>query len=338
MLFSIAWVFGSMWALNLLGLLYKPKRSSEKGNAKVVIVTVGDERVLNSLKEVIENVKKLNLDYVVLSSNPIHFEKNVIVVPREEDGNKHRAIKYFVKNFVKDDEWYVFLDDDSYPLDDCFLYEIPYYERKGRVAGNGVLIPRRGKSTFSFILDWIRYFDDLTRFSFQALIKKPIYGFHGELLIVKGKVLKEIWLEMRESITEDFVFAMEVMKRGYKIFRSSTKVSIKSPNSLKDFIKQRARWANVFIDALKYRNLVPVLFFTSGVLVNVLFFFLWLFYGFTLASLSGLYYLFVYLYGSIKAKKLYAFPISFLLSSLEILAALKGLIIRSKSFVVIDKS
>jgi len=66
-------------------------------------------------------------------------------------------------------------------------------------------------------------------------------GFHGEGLILKGSVLKEIGFGFN-SITEDFRFAMELCKKGYRTWHSSTRVSILSPNSIKDFVRQRTRW------------------------------------------------------------------------------------------------
>ncbi len=50
--------------------------------------------------------------------------------------------------------------------------------------------------------------------------------------ILKGSVLREIGFDFN-SITEDFRFAMELCKRGYKTWHSSTKVSIKSANSIR---------------------------------------------------------------------------------------------------------
>ena len=335
----IASIFGIMQIANILAyFLYKPnkKRYSKIPKYQIVVVTVGDDRVLPSLREVVEKLESLNLNYIILSSRELKEFKNVLVVPKEKDGNKYRAIKWFVENYVKDDVWYVFLDDDSYPMDDSFLHDIAYAEEKGYHFGNGILVPRPGKSKWAYALDWIRYFDDLTRFRFNALIKKPVYGIHGELLMVKGSVLKEIWLTMDESITEDFNFAMHAMEKGYKFFQSSCKVSIKSPNSLKDFIRQRARWANIFRDSLKHKNLIPIIYAFTGFLVSPLFFYLWLLYGSTLASIAGMYYIFVYLYGSIKARTI---PfVTHALSVIEVAGSIIGLLRNNKKFVVIDKS
>jgi len=333
----IANIFGIMQLTNMLAFFHRnnSKKYSKIPRYQIVIVTVGDERVLPSLKEVVSKLESLKLNYVILSSRSIDF-KNVIVIPRERDGNKYRAIKWFVESYVENDVWYVFLDDDSYPIDDSFLNDLAYAEENGYHFGNGILVPRPGKSKWAYALDWIRYFDDLTRFRFNALIKKPIYGVHGELLMVKGNVLKDIWLTMDESITEDFNFAMYAMKKGYKFFQSSCKVSIKSPNSLKDFIRQRGRWSNVLRDSIKHFNFIPIVFFITGAIVSPLFFPLWFIYSVPLCAIASLYYIFVYLYGAVKAKTL---PIvTHFLSAIEILGYAYGILKGWKRFEVIDKS
>ena len=93
-----------------------------------------------------------------------------------------------------DDYWYVFFDDDSYPEDDDFLYGIAYFSEKDPryAVGNGFIKPRPGKSRLAYALDWAGYFYDLTNYRFAAILKRPIYGLHGELLIVRGDVLRGV--------------------------------------------------------------------------------------------------------------------------------------------------
>jgi cellulose synthase/poly-beta-1,6-N-acetylglucosamine synthase-like glycosyltransferase len=303
----------------------------------VVIVTTGGDGVLPALREVVEGVSRLGLVPVILSSRWLPLER-VLVVPREEDGTKYRAIRWFVRNHVDPRKWYVFLDDDSYPLDRSFLCSIAWAERSGRVAGNGILVPRPGRSRLAYALDWIRFFDDLTRFRLQALFGKPFYGLHGELLMVRGDVLKEIWPAMRESVTEDFVFAMELLRRGYKIFQANTLVSIKSPNSMRDFMRQRMRWANVLRDSIAYGNPLPLIYSVTGALCNTIFFPLWPLYGFTAATVVSLYYYAVYIYGAAKAGLLRYTPAIYLASSLEIIFFIMGAMRRQRRFMVIDKT
>jgi Egghead homolog len=62
-----------------------------------------------------------------------------------------------------------------------------------------------------------------------------------------------------DTVPEDFQLAMEPVRRRYRAFQSRTYVSIKSPNSLRDFVRRRARWANALGDAVRYRNPAPPL-------------------------------------------------------------------------------
>jgi cellulose synthase/poly-beta-1,6-N-acetylglucosamine synthase-like glycosyltransferase len=304
-------------------------------NYLVVVVTVGTEKVLPALRETVAQLRRLRLRYVVVSSRPLDMP-NVLVAPKDQDGTKYKAVRWFALSHARPDTWYIFLDDDSYPLDTKFLQDIAYYGARGFVAGNGVIVPRPGRSALAYALDWIRHFDDLTRFRLALeVLRRPIFGMHGELLIIRGDVLREIWPAMGDTVTEDFRLAMELVRRRYRTFQSRTYVSIKSPNSLRDFVRQRARWANALGDAVRYRNPAPPLsaalaaFFSAAIPLTAI-------YGPTSATAVAAVYAAVYIYGSLKAKR---YVIDVLLASpLELLAMLAGVIHRPKRFYVIDKS
>ena len=336
----IGTIFGVIQLVNMGAFLvpYRIGRRRKARNVRCVVVTTGEGKVLKALNEVVSRLEGLGLDYVILSSRPLPF-KNVIVVPPERDGSKYRAIKYFAEEYARDDYWYVFLDDDSYPEDDGFLYDIAYFsERDPRYAvGNGVIRPRPGRSRLAYALDWARYFYDLTNYRLAAILKRPIYGLHGELLIVRGDVLREIWPEMEESITEDFNFAMHIMKRGYWFFQSRTIVSVKSPNSMRDFIRQRRRWANVFYDAVRHGNLLFITYIISGILISPLLAPTWLIIHSITALIAGLYYWLIYTYVGLRARLPYA-PLLLFASAAEVMALLLGILRRYRVFVVIDKS
>jgi cellulose synthase/poly-beta-1,6-N-acetylglucosamine synthase-like glycosyltransferase len=304
-------------------------------NYLVVVVTVGTEKVLPALRETVAQLRRLRLRYVVVSSRPLDMP-NVLVVPKDQDGTKYKAVRWFALSHARPDTWYIFLDDDSYPLDTKFLQDIAYYGARRYVAGNGVLVPRPGRSALAYALDWIRHFDDLTRFRLALeILRRPVFGMHGELLIIRGDVLRELWPAMSDTVTEDFRLAMELVKRRYRTFQSRTYVSIKSPNSLRDFIRQRARWANALGDVVRYRNPTPPLstalaaFFSAAIPLTAI-------YGPTLATAVAAVYAAVYIYGSLKARR-YVIDV-LLASSLELLAMLAGVIHRPKRFYVIDKS
>ena len=251
------------------GRFYVAGRTDKPANNVVlVIVTKASKNVRDSLYHTIDNVKNIaqkhNIDFKIVvdegsdlqSELELIYRDHIIVVPKDYTrGNlvgKGRAIQYFVENFLKEDYWYAFVDDDNLILTDDFLYEIPYYERDERyAAANPVLVPRWGRSVITYILDAMRYLMDISYYRFFIGIKgKPLIGLHGELLVVRGKVLKEIGFKKR-SIVEDFYFAGELIRRGYKTWQSRTKISILSPNSLKDFFIQRGRWFTGIISELR---------------------------------------------------------------------------------------
>jgi egghead protein (zeste-white 4 protein) len=330
---------GGLYLLFLaIGAVKKPRVPPDTppvDNYLVVVVTVGTEKVLPALRETAAQLRRLRLRYVVVSSRPLDMP-NVLVVPKDQDGTKYKAVRWFALSHARPDTWYIFLDDDSYPLDTKFLQDIAYYGARRYAAGNGVIVPRPGRSALAYALDWIRHFDDLTRFRLALeVLRRPIFGMHGELLIIRGDVLREVWPAMGDTVTEDFRLAMELVRRRYRTFQSRTYVSIKSPNSLRDFIRQRARWANALGDVVRYRNPAPPLstalaaFFSAAIPLTAI-------YGPTSATAVAAVYAAVYIYGSLKAKR-YVIDV-LLVSPLELLAMLAGVIHRPKRFYIIDKS
>ncbi len=256
---SIA-VYSLLTFINIIIFALGNKARGEKENncinekdVEFVIVSKASENVIDTLIHVINNVRskfpESNLWIVVdegsygitkLKMIKEKFNFKLVVVPEKYNKGKFkaRALNYFVENHVKDKKWYVFLDDDSYPVDKNFLCEL----RSDIPVYNGILVPRRGGRLITWMADAVRYYSDITkhRFALQK-IRKPIYGLHGELLIAKGWVLKDIGFET-DSVSEDSWFASKIVKRKIPTGQVSTRVSILSPATVRDFAKQRGRW------------------------------------------------------------------------------------------------
>ncbi len=164
----------------------------------------------------------------------------LVVVPKEYRKGmfKARAMNYFAEFFADNNRWYVFLDDDSYPLDKNFLCEI----NTSIHVYNGVLCPRLGRSFLTWLMDSARFFFDISiaRFMLRVL-HRPLAGLHGELLIVHGSVLRSIGFDT-DSTVEDAWFASRLLEKGYRVSQVDTLVSILSPNSIVDLWRQRGRW------------------------------------------------------------------------------------------------
>lgn len=350
----LCWFMFLVWTiLGVISLAYKPKKASKSAeNVEIVIVSIANQKVRNSLFETIENIRRLNLKFHVLVDEgaPLIDElssTNLIIVPRTYKRHlvaKGRAIDYFIQKHVGERKWYGFIDDDNLVLDKEFLYEIPYYEQHGYAAMNPVLVMRKGKNTLTYVMDSIRIFDDLTVYRFfTGLLGRPLVGLHGELLCVKGEILKEIGYDYY-TITEDFHFSSELIKRNYRTWQSRTRVSLKSPNNLKDLMRQRGRWFKGISLELKNVTLTMkiivgtrVSFWALGLFGSWAFAFLWSAWGpMWLALPGGIAYWLLYCYGVFKSSRWWYIAVIPLIGIIESLSWVFSL--RQKGFIVIDKN
>ena len=243
-------------------------RSTPRRDVEFVIVSKASFNVLDVLEKTIEHVKAKFPEYALwvvvdegsegiptlkaLSRSP-RTRFRLVVVPREYNKGAHkaRALNYFVEHYVREDRWYVLLDDDSYPLDRNFLYEIDENEALVYV---GILTPRKGRSLLAWLADAIRFHGEITRNRFALIkLRKPLFGLHGELLIVHGRVLKLIGFNTN-SLAEDTWFAAKLIERGIPVTQTRSRVSILSPGSITDLWRQRSRWnLGVLKDIIKGR-------------------------------------------------------------------------------------
>ena len=289
---------------------------------------------------------------IIARQRHISKELKIIIVPdryRKDLVGKGRAINYFIDGYVIDEnKWYSFIDDDNIILDDRFLYEIPYYEERGYVAFNPNITSRTGNSRFIRIMDFIRKYDDVTVFRFfTGLLGIPYIGMHGEMLTVKGSVLQEIKYDFY-SITEDFRFTAELIKRKMKVWQSKTNICIKSANNINDILRQRGRWFKGISLDLKYCPPLMRMIVTSRMVLWIIAMFgtwalspLWLSWGIHWQSelfiVSGVYPWIIFIYAIIKNKEpLYCILFIPLFGILESISYWFG--INNKGFYVIDKN
>ncbi|MGC9071149.1 MAG: glycosyltransferase [Acidilobus sp.] len=342
-------------------ITYRSRRSPTRtSNVALVIPSVANEDVRDSLYDTLTHNRFLGIPmYVVVDEGaPLkdELEKirwiNLVVVPksfRPDLVGKGRALRYFVENYVikRPDMWYVFIDDDNLVLDDRFLYEIPYYERRGYVAFNPVLAPRKGRSYIAYILDHARVLDDISFFRlFTGVVGRPLVGLHGELLGVKGDFLVKVDAFNEASKVEDYVLASKIIRLGGMTWQSRTRVSILSPNSIRDLVKQRSRWHSGILESLPkvpFSMRAATLFKSFARTIGLIA--LWALFPFMnsvlfliVGLMTGLVYWGVYAYGASRSGKLiYIFTIpAFWL--IEAAGFLYGLFkVRNRDFIVIDK-
>ena len=215
---------------------------------------------------------------------------------------------------------------------------------------NPILVPREAKSRISYLMDYIRFADDIMIFKFfTGLLKKPLLGLHGELLITKGKYLKNIDSYSIPSLTEDYVYSANLIKQRCKSWQSATKVSIKSPNTLNDLFKQRKRWycgiSNyLFSSSIEQRLVVGLrlILWNLGIFSGWLLVPLWLLVFhlplivFIIFLIGAGYYWLSYIYGIVKNKYWIYFTLIPLMAVLETLSIF--LIRKTKKFYVINKN
>ena len=350
---------------------YRTVESSKRAEqVRLVIPTIAEERVRSALIETLDHhVEKFpEYDvYCIVDEGSTLLEElaarddiSTVVVPEEYETHakaKGRAMHYFTETIVANEPeyWYAFIDDDNRILDRSFLYEITHYEAEGYRAMNPVLVPRPGRSLVTFMADHIRYVDDLTIYRlFTGVIGKPYLGFHGELLCARGDVLTEIGFD-RNSLVEDFAFALELVKRDVPTWQSSTRVSFLSPHDVSSFLKQRSRW---YLGLSRYLPKAPRLtqfivgtrmaIWTLAITSSWLFFPLWISgYGsalplviFAVVLLSGMVYIVTTGIGAVRIGGLTGLALMFgvpLYAMLEHLVPIYSFINREDSFVVIDK-
>ena len=349
----LSWSVFLFWLfLGVLSLTYTPGRSSVRAsNVEMVIVSIANSSVRKSLNETISNIGGLRLAFHIVVDEgseliPELPAGNIVVVPKTYKQvliAKGRAISYFIEHYVQNHNWYAFVDDDNLVLDDAFLYEIPYHEQRGYVALNGSFRMRKGKSILAYVMDSIRLFDDITASKFfTGVLGRPLAGLHGELLCVKGETLKEIGYNHR-TITEDFRFSYELVRRNYRTWRSKTQVSLKSPNNLSDLMRQRGRWFKGIIldlkDATSTVKLVMglrVVFWMLSFFGSWAFAFLWPIWGaFWPALPGGIAYWLVYSYGVSKTRR---WSFLFLIPAIGVIETLSWIYcFKQKGFFVVDK-
>ena len=340
--------------MGLIAQIYKPKKLDHKAtDVEFIIVSIASRSVKNSLLECIAHHKKFNHKLSVLLDEGSDLlpelwwsGARLIIVPRGYRPylvGKGRSMNYAIETHVGTKGWVCWLDDDNLLLDDHFLYEIPYYEARGYVAMSPTITPRTGKSTMAFVMDWIRIFDCHMLYKlFIGLLKTPLMGLYGELLTVKWSTLKEIGYNDR-TVCEDFRFASKIVRKHHKTWQSTSRVSIKSANSVKDLMRQRGRWfkgiaTDVGSSPLLMRLFVSLrlVMWTLGIFGSWAFVMFWYNTNLIWTLPAGVVYWGIYIVGAYKANALRYILLIPLYGIIECASVFVGL--RSKGFTVIDKS
>ena len=153
---------------------------------------------------------------------------------------------------VRDDIWVLHMDDDTAVGPDTALSIVRFITEQRRSAepkhlAQGILTyPRENAANwFTWLADSVRPADDLSRFALLTGGGTPLSGLHGELLLIRSSIEAEIgWDFGPKAITEDAQLALIFCGRypGLSDWFEGRSYGA-SPATVRDFLKQRERWA-----------------------------------------------------------------------------------------------
>jgi beta-1,4-mannosyltransferase len=168
-----------------------------------------------------------------------------------------------------DDVWILHMDDDTGVGPDTALAMARFVEEQlqagpdAKHMAQGILTyPREyAGNRLTWLADSARPAEDVARFSAWTGSGTPRAGLHGELLLVRASIEATIgWDFGPRTIVEDAQFALIFSARypGRSAWFSGRSYGA-SPASLRDFVRQRERWAwglaaLVFNRSLQLRN------------------------------------------------------------------------------------
>ncbi|GAA4068549.1 glycosyltransferase family 2 protein [Actinomadura miaoliensis] len=154
---------------------------------------------------------------------------------------------------ARDDVWVLHMDDDTAVGPDTAAAMAQFVNRQRRAGAKakhlaqGILTyPRENAvSRFTWLADAVRPADDIARFRAITGSGTPIAGLHGELLLIRASIEARIgWDFGPKAIVEDAQLALNFSQRypGRSDWFAGRCYGA-SPASVRDFVKQRERWA-----------------------------------------------------------------------------------------------
>jgi len=162
----------------------------------------------------------------------------------------------------RDDVWILHMDDDTAIGRDTgeqisrFIWSNRPADPRSKLLAQGVLTYPRAYSSNALVwlADAVRPGTDLSVFRLWTGGGRPLLGAHGELLLVRSDIESEIGWDYGRflSITEDANFALLFATRhpGRSAWFAARCYGT-SPESFRDLVKQRKRWARGLIHVVR---------------------------------------------------------------------------------------
>ena len=276
---KIAWIIPLLASISaLIGYFtikdrdFKLKKRFLECGYKVIFQITTRGFNVDALKRSVENIKywapKYLKNYEIWvvtepDANPeIDNIKDVkiIKVPYDfstpnESKYKDRALEYakqLRKDYDHEKTWIYFMDEESVVGEDTILGIIDFIENKRGVIGQGLIIYPNfyGKNIYTSLADSIRPSADVSIHIFQ--IKTGFVSWmHGSHVLIRSDIEQQIGWDFGKTWGEDSLFGLKAQELGYRIEWLKGRLYEQSPFTIKDFLKQRRRWALHSFDILK---------------------------------------------------------------------------------------
>ncbi|TPX61528.1 hypothetical protein PhCBS80983_g01019 [Powellomyces hirtus] len=202
----------------------------------------------------------------VLTDEPNHFEGiNCYTCPKtfttKQSKYKARALEWYRQTMrYTEHDWILHLDEESVIDDESVRRVLEFIKwKKEYTWGQGVIMYNQyhfWKNPFYTVADALRVGDDLSRFHLQyTYFHCPVFGAHGSFLLTNGAVENAVTWDLG-SLTEDFQFAVQAWRLGFRCGSIAGIVREQSPLDLIGFLKQRRRW---FVGIRRLPSVLPKL-------------------------------------------------------------------------------
>jgi egghead protein (zeste-white 4 protein) len=171
--------------------------------------------------------------------------------PRRGARFKARALEYARrKSRLPRNAWILHLDEESRITPSLIAgirSAVLEEEESGRHRiGQGAILYHRNlrRNPILTLADSLRTGDDLGRFHLQHRLGLTLFGLHGSFILVRNSIEQQSSFDVGAagSITEDAWWALVQMDRGRRCRWVDGYVVEQSPETIRDFIKQRRRW------------------------------------------------------------------------------------------------